>query len=352
MLKDSVSQNKPSTYFNNHPGSYYVELFKKHLAKTGDPTTWIYHTHTKPPVDAEFLVLCDVEIPPLLRKKVGMARCPICSPNSPKYFSGNLVWFPDEGVIRAIGIECSKKHFGAEATNRERSTRLADERRSLAQDFLLERLHKLAHWKKYAEQSIPVARELDKFRNAVWKAAGKDEWKNLIKQSADGKLKLYKKIQVPKTDKYGETKMVSELTENGYIKINGLNFLKKSPSIEAKAKNAFEAFKRVHATSNEEETLEFITNTLDRDDYLFEVEKLTKAAIEDIDELRKIRVEAKAFYKPENLMKLSDWASNKGANTQIVFKYNTAYRNRVKVGKKSVDYFTGTKLIFIPTFDN
>ncbi|MEP4340731.1 MAG: hypothetical protein ABJ042_01985 [Lentilitoribacter sp.] len=351
MLKAKISDLDITTKFYKFPGSHILDSFRKHISETGIPTTWQYHNHTKPPADSEFEELLSFEIPSKLRDNVGKALCPICSPHSPKYFDGKLAWFPKEGVIRAIGHECAKTLFGTEATNRAKSARLARERKNSAEDYLLDKLPKIGELRNLVESLIPKGRQLDAVRVSIWKAGGKSACQNLVRLGAGGELKLYDEVKSIKADKFGETSTVFERVEIGSIQIRALNFLKNSSSIEAKAKNALVALVAINATNDEEEALEFITSTLTMDRFLFDAEKVTKAALVDVDELRKIIAEAKHFLNPTNLENLSRWAAHEGSNSPIVFKYNVSSPLKINIGIKSTDFYAGTKLISLPNYD-
>jgi hypothetical protein len=103
--------------FPNRPGKLILDEFRSWVGETGQPDLWRYHDPSSPPRDQDFEELIHFSIPTQKRADVDMASCPICSPLSPKYFEGVLAWFPLEGVLRAIGHECAKGHFGAAIAN-------------------------------------------------------------------------------------------------------------------------------------------------------------------------------------------------------------------------------------------
>lgn len=123
--------------YPSRPDSTLIAAFLDHVRETGSPETFPTICRTKPPVNSkpEFLSYFDID-----RKKRpngDEAPCPICSPTSPKFlYDGCLVWYPDEGVIRAIGPECGDSIFGGTmyADARDRFDRTERERR--ASEFL------------------------------------------------------------------------------------------------------------------------------------------------------------------------------------------------------------------------
>ena len=71
--------------------------------------------------------------------------CPICSPNDPKYLhDAYLVWYRDEGVIRAIGPECGDSVFGGTMYAEAKGKFDLEERERRAIDFLEKNLSKTA----------------------------------------------------------------------------------------------------------------------------------------------------------------------------------------------------------------
>lgn len=85
-----------------------VSEFKEHVRTTGMPESshFISNSPTSDLDGAE--ILTEFQIDRKKRPNLDLAPCPICSPFSPKYLNGYLVWFPNERVTRAIGRECRR----------------------------------------------------------------------------------------------------------------------------------------------------------------------------------------------------------------------------------------------------
>lgn len=348
MLKANKLETQEIAHFWKYPGSHVIDSFKKHLSKTGRPTSWLYHAHSKPPSDSEFEELISFEIPEKLRLVVGKAACPICSPNKPKYYDGRLAWFPDEGVIRSIGHECAKTLFGAEANNLAKSKRNARERKRNAEDFLLATLPQIGSLRTLADHLIPLARELDRVRSGIWNAGGKMACQNLAKSGAEGKLLLFEETKQNKVDRFGKSYVAFDQIVVGFLTVRSLGFLKNSMSIEARAKNTATALNLVNSTNSEEEALDFITTDLKTVSYIYEAEKIAKAAVNELGELKKIIAEAQTFLNPDNLINISKWAADIRSNSPIQFKYSSNYPSQLKIGRKTIDVYEGTKIIILP----
>ena len=133
-------ENKQSVRLYPFKPTHLVEQFREHLRATNCPETFPTICHSRPPKDAQPEWLCDIDIDRSKRPDGDMAPCPICSPNSPKYLHGYLVWFRDEGVIRAIGHECGNEHFVGDAYRKMTSDRAFKRREDQAIRFLQQNL--------------------------------------------------------------------------------------------------------------------------------------------------------------------------------------------------------------------
>ena len=120
-----------------------------------------------------------------------MAPCPICSPNSPKYLDGILVWYPAEGVIRAIGHECGDSYFEGDR-HRDAARRYQEEQQRIAdEDFLLENVPKVPFMRHAVASLMPAAHEARQlhchFRR---RAPGIHKYLRRIRHEADGRLEV------------------------------------------------------------------------------------------------------------------------------------------------------------------
>lgn len=108
------SPARPSTHsdtvtLSQKPSPNTIASFKDHVRKTGQPETYRLTTVSQAFDLDDAEILAEFQIDRMRRDDLQGAPCPICSPSSPKYLAGYLVWFPKEHVIRAIGRECGKR---------------------------------------------------------------------------------------------------------------------------------------------------------------------------------------------------------------------------------------------------
>ncbi|GGX50169.1 hypothetical protein GCM10007385_18190 [Tateyamaria omphalii] len=105
---NTVSKTDTVT-LRDKPSPNMIASFKDHVRKTGQPETYSLIT-TKQAFDLDNAeILAEFQVDRKKREDLRAVPCPICSPTSPKYLAGYLVWFPQERVIRAIGRECGKR---------------------------------------------------------------------------------------------------------------------------------------------------------------------------------------------------------------------------------------------------
>lgn len=173
------------------PSGLVIERFLQHVRETGQPETFPSIDTSKPPRDADMVFLKRFSINRARRPNLEMAPCPICSPNSPKYLDGILVWYPAEGVIRAIGHECGDSYFEGDR-HRDAARRYQEEQRRIAdEDFLLENVPKVPIMRHAVATLMPAAHETRRlhchFRR---RAPGIHKYLRRIRHEADGRLEV------------------------------------------------------------------------------------------------------------------------------------------------------------------
>ena len=120
-LEGRLSDDMPLQFATSEPPHRFrpaesvVQLFLEHVRRTAEPETFPTISHSMPRADSRPIFLRRFDVDRKKRPNGDMAPCPICSPNDAKFLNnGYLVWYPDEGVIRAIGPECGDTVFGGD----------------------------------------------------------------------------------------------------------------------------------------------------------------------------------------------------------------------------------------------
>ncbi|MCW4117056.1 hypothetical protein NPA31_019015 [Aurantimonas sp. MSK8Z-1] len=141
---------------------YLIPHFHEHLTIFGQPHTWSYHSHEKPPPGEIEVLVRDFHIPEHHIRTKGLAPCPICSPNHPQYGRGHLLWSPISGKLYAVGHCCGHNHFVngvfSESFVKERKRR----ERRLMEAYLEKNHARVAEFARFALNLEPAAREHDR----------------------------------------------------------------------------------------------------------------------------------------------------------------------------------------------
>jgi len=298
------------------------------VRSTGRPDKWVHHDHSKPPKDQPFEELLHFEIPDQFRETVGMATCPICSPGSPKYFEGALAWFPLEGVLRAIGHECAKRHFGA-LHNAAVHARKVREETLARQNFLLFNLPSIAGLRREVETMSTAAKLADAVRNNFWLGGTQKAWKAIARQGAGGRLVVERTRTVDGVNIYGKDKTAYTSEIIASYPVVGLKFLGVTQSLGALAENTRKALELIHAM-DEDEVVDFV-DRLGEGQYLLQAYTLAQRGVDSVGKLRDELAQVRALLDPDNLANLSDWTLNRESGSPVTVIYNLRYPARIDV---------------------
>ena len=144
VLRSEVPTASDEPPYRYKPSEADVARFLEYVRQTAQPETFPTICLTKPQATSRPIFLRKFSVERRKRPDGDNVPCPICSPNDPKYLHGAyLAWYPDEGVIRAIGPECGDTVFGGTAYAEAKSTFNLEERERLAVDFLQKNLPSL-----------------------------------------------------------------------------------------------------------------------------------------------------------------------------------------------------------------
>jgi hypothetical protein len=126
------------------PSTEWKEQFAEHIRRTGQPETFPSLDWSQPPSWSRPYILRRFDVDRKKRPLRDMAPCTICSPHHPKCLEGMfLVWYQDEGVVRAIGPECGAELAGGHLLVAEKQAFERRERQRRAESYLEENLPKL-----------------------------------------------------------------------------------------------------------------------------------------------------------------------------------------------------------------
>ena len=259
-----------------------------------------------------------------------MASCPVCSPHSPKYFDGALAWFPAEGVLRAIGHECAKTHFGVERASTAIARGRHREHVEAAQYFLLDTLPKVAALRQEVDGLHGTATDIDRLRQLVWSAASKSACDKVGKLGASGALAVQVARKAEGIDAQGQSTTRTDISTVATYPVAGLEFLTRKYLVLGLARGASQVLSILRA-ADPDEALEFIVGDLKVDAYLFDAEKLARQAVDAVQGLRLAVDEARAFFAPSNLQALNDWSGDQRGHAPVHFDFSARYPARLRV---------------------
>jgi hypothetical protein len=177
--------------YRSRPSESVISRFLDHVRETGSPETFPTICRTTPPAESRPIFLRRFDIDRRKRPNGDMGPCPICSPNDPKFLHGGyLVWYPDEGMIRAIGPECGDAVFGGSLYADAKVQFDGEERERQAVEFLEKNLQKVLSMIVALEAIHPAAQESARLCSE-FKRAGPTIQKVLRKiKSACGTLRV------------------------------------------------------------------------------------------------------------------------------------------------------------------
>lgn len=305
--------------FPAKPSDEEVQQFKIHVKETGCPETYPFITCEPPSDEAIPEVLCKFDVDRKKRPDREMAPCSICSPYHPKCLEGMyLVWYVEEGALRAIGPECGLKlnpfydiaiqSFGDE------------ERRKSYINFIHTELAKIYQIKCRYDRIISAANEVDRISTMFRKKA------NIIVFLF---RRLYKKgdglsldIDISKdTDSdnffdggprgmYSSTGGQSTKTESvSFGKFAGSTFFKSKRSLVMEASVLKGVVDTLPECKNDEEAFEWLceNESLEVMERIF---KDVESAISKYREFQTSFIDVLDFFDPLFLRRLHEWGTH------------------------------------------
>lgn len=284
----------------NRPPQVLIQEFQEHVKATGSPETFadIDNTHPTSVDGAE--ILCNFRVNRTRRAERDLAPCPICSPSSPKFLEGCLVWYPAEAVIRAIGHECSAK-IDADWHKRKQAFKAREEQEA-REKFLFENLHQVPELTKRLSEEISIASKHRK----IWAEFRKRcpaITQDLRREMASGRLIVRRARSealegVVKGSKYYE-ETVGYVIGQTAVKSNFDHHTKYLPQIKALALVG-------HGADPESAGLAICEMTSVE---MKVVEKTIKRSRRTLEELERINSDFKSFFLPDNIKKINKWAA-------------------------------------------
>jgi hypothetical protein len=285
---------------------YLKSDFLNHIRAVGLPDTWAFITHENPPEDGIEVILQDFVISRHLITIHGRAPCPICSPSSPKYVKGHLLWSMESRALYAVG-HCCGHGFFVEGTLTKALTRNSNaERRKVDEEFIE------CHWEMpqrlvdYWGPMKPIVRDLDKVLKAIRIGLTTAHCRDIHRTRRDGGyLKIQERVSIE-----GEGPDGLKIAERqfGLKPVQGASVLRggsRGISVEAKLSGVIAALSGFDWISQDDAIL-WICEQVDSDlallsSFINEALESYSVAADDIAALL-------LFLEDENLQLISEWS--------------------------------------------
>lgn len=287
--------------FKSRPSGVVVDAFKRHVADTGSPESFDRISTTRPPATGQLVVLAEFHASKGKRPGGDYVPCPICSPASPQYLHGLLIWCEETAAIYAIGMDCGHKLDREGRLDRAMSAYDRQETLRRLEDTLFEMLPRVPALRAWIAAHLPMATAADRltrlFRKrvpAVYK---------LVKQAFDRNGDLPVR-QMPGDENLPEP-----------IRLVGKDFLKASFGAEAELRRIDEM---LFPLDNGEDALACI-ETIGR---MPEVQRVLAVKFLGDAARRVAKVfafldDCADFVSPENMARLQLWSETPGAPSRL-----------------------------------
>lgn len=328
-----------STVFAKKPPPEFVERFKQHVEKTGEPESFEGLYYQKISKDEEFVKLAGFVVSPKKRRDGKKADCPMCSPN--KYFEGLLVYLPRLEAVAAIGHCCANKENMAKAK--------AEYDRKVKSDieieYLLQNIPLVPSCVSICDSLMPCAtqanityREFKRSKAGVWKALS-----GLKK--IGGRLYVTEEISRNPTLEGGPSGLrgrgsnAADTRDIDFGALQGLTVFNSSFDPVGGLKCIMDLLSAFDHGKDEDDALSYVADlesNIDELDYAFD-------ALHGAGKLfRKLRSELEdysRFFLTDNLARLAGWMSHELNNSPLTLNFREergiktlSFRNRASAG--------------------
>lgn len=295
--------------FKSRPSGVITEAFERHVRATGSPETFEHVSTTRPPSSGALVVLAEFHAEKGKRDKGDYAPCPICSPTSPQFLHGLLIWCQETAAIYAIGMDCGHALDREGRLDTARSLFDRQQARRRFEDQLLARLPRIPEVRRWIASQRQVAAEAQRlargFRRKVPRVY------TVIKQAfqRNGELPI----------RYAPGDELSEP-----IILTGANFLKTAFNADLVLSRVDEM---LAALDNGEDELTCIETIAEMpEDHVARAIKFLREAERELGKVYQYLRDCADFVSSENMARLAKWSELPGSPFRLL-----AYAERGKI---------------------
>lgn len=292
----------------SEPSPTQVEKFKQHVKETGQPETFGIITTSKAENLEGAKILWKFTLDRKKRPNWDEAPCPICSPESPKYLSGFLVWFPKENCIRAIGRECGRtldKNWHREV--RAFKIREEDEAR---RHYILQKLHTVPQLILDFEAELAAAKR----QHSVWKDL-KDRCPAIVQHLRDNMGEDLKVSRRSRSKTLSSSSGASNYYETRIGRAQGYAAVRRDFPNVREIKANISHLEAISHGSNGHEIAVRVQEMSKKEQRA--IEKVIKSAESKLDRVKERRQDFLNFFSDANIETINRWATDQ--NTSMYF---------------------------------
>lgn len=298
--------------FKSRPSGVVVEAFECHVRETGCPETFDRISTTRPPPTGGLVVLTEFHAQKGKRPRGDFAPCPICSPDSPQFLHGLLIWCEATSAIYAIGMDCGHTLDREGRLDNALSAYNRQEARRRLEDQLLEQLPLVPRMRRWIAAHMPVAEAADRLSHGFRRRAPLVY--KVVKQAFD------RNGELPVRQPEGEQPPAEP------IRLVGPSFVKTSFGAEVRLKRTDELLLALDNGEDELGCIEAIGRMPEVQ--LVKALKFLKTAEREVAKVFELLADCADFVSPENMARLAQWSERPGAPFRLMAY---AERGRVKV---------------------
>jgi|GEM_PF-3503568 len=299
-------------FFKSRPSGVIADAFERHVRETGSPETFDRISTTKPPPTGRLVVLAEFRAEKGKRPRGDLAPCPICSPASPQFLHGILIWCEATAAIYAIGMDCGAKLWRDGRLDQAFSAFERAQVHRRLEDQLFTQLPRVPEMRRWIAAHMPVAAAADRLSRGFRKRAPLVY--RVVKQAFDRNGEL--PARQPDDDQPPPEP----------IRLIGPSFIKTTFGAEGRLARADEQLLALDNGDDELECIEAIGRMPEVQ--LVKALKFLRDAEREVAKVFLFLTDCAAFVSAENMARLAKWSETPGAPFRLMAY---AERGRVKV---------------------
>lgn len=294
--------------FPDRPDPELIDELRDYIKDFGDPENHP-SISTSQAFDLDKAdILLEFSVPRKKRTNLDQIPCPICSPNSGKFLSGYLVYFPKESCIRVVGNECGDK-ISAEWSKIKRQF-IQTKRDQQAEQFVLDNLIHVEELLETTQTLVEAISVCRRFWHEFKKAAPSAK-RALFNASKDGGLFIQRrKRSAEKLNKSSDAFQNHSVELVGNLK--GEEIFQLSPPNQKLLKDTAQYLSLLQAGGKGSNHVERAKSF--KASEIRSIERQVRKARETIETAQLLVTSYLDFFEEDNLGTINEWARHPSVN--------------------------------------